>query len=235
MGRISRVIVPGVAVHVVQRGNHQVDVFHTSRDRQIFLKILARQADQHGVEIIGFCLMTNHYHAICVPERVDSLALALGRTHQEYSRWHNVQLGQTGYLWQGRYRSCPLDEGHLWNALCYIERNPVAANLVKNAWLWPWSSAAAHCGLGQSHLTLEARLWRERFTAAAWREVLERGVSEAAFAQRLREATRRGRPLGSAGFVEDTERELGRILRRQKPGPKPSMRPQKGSALKQTA
>ncbi len=102
-----------------------------------------------------------------------------------------------------------------------MERNPVAANLARNAWLWPWSSAAAHCGLGQSPLSLETKLWKERFAPAAWREALERGLADAAFAQRLREATRRGRPLGSAVFIHETEHALGRILRPQKRGPKP--------------
>jgi putative transposase len=222
MARIARVVIPGVPVHVVQRGNHQADVFHTARDHQIFLEILEQSCDEHGVNVIGFCLVTNHYQVICVPERVNSLALALGRTNQDYSRWHNIQQRQTGYLWQGRYRSCPLDEGHLWNALCYVERNPVAAGLVKHAWQWLWSSAAEHCAAGRPLLSLDTDLWRQRYTEAIWRDALERGVSDAAFAQRLREATGRGRPLGPAEFVEMIERGTGRVLRPQKPGRKPN-------------
>jgi len=40
-------------------------------------------------------------------------------------------------------------------------------------------------------------------------------------AEPLRRHERTGRPLGGAGFVEQLEKALGRVLRRQKPGPKP--------------
>ena len=29
--------------------------------------------------------------------------------------------GRSGHLWQNRFFSCALDEGHLWTALCYVE------------------------------------------------------------------------------------------------------------------
>src|SRR5262249_25050705 len=35
----------------------------------------------------------------------------------------------------------------LWNAVRYVERNPVRAGIVTRAEEYPWSSAAAHCGL----------------------------------------------------------------------------------------
>jgi putative transposase len=56
--------------------------------------------------------------------------------------------GRSGHLWQGRFYSSPLDNVHLWRALAYVERNPVRARLVRRAWRWPWSSAAAHAGKG---------------------------------------------------------------------------------------
>jgi hypothetical protein len=52
----------------------------------------------------------------------------------------------SGHVWQGRYYSCPLDVGHLWEALRYAELNPVRAAMVTRAPDWPWSSAAVPCG-----------------------------------------------------------------------------------------
>ena len=53
-----------------------------------------------------------------------------------------------------------------------------------------------------------------------WKEVLESGYPQAALMERLREATRAGRPFGEAEFVDGLEQRLGRALRAQKHGPK---------------
>ena len=53
-----------------------------------------------------------------------------------------------------------------------------------------------------------------------WKEVLESGYPQAALMERLREATRAGRPFGEAEFVDGLEQRLGRTLRAQKRGPK---------------
>ena len=50
--------------------------------------------------------------------------------------------------------------------------------------------------------------------------MLESGYPQAALTERLREATRTGRPFGEAEFVDGLEQRLGRALRAQKRGPK---------------
>jgi len=42
----------------------------------------------------------------------------------------------SGHLWQGRFYSCILDDSHLFTAGRYVERNPVRAGIVKEAWDW---------------------------------------------------------------------------------------------------
>jgi len=63
------------------------------------------------------------------------------RMHNDYSRWHNVQHGRHGHLWQSRFFSCPVEEDRVWGVLGYIELNPVRAHMVEHAWDWEWSSA----------------------------------------------------------------------------------------------
>jgi len=46
----------------------------------------------------------------------------------------NFTDGVRGYLFQGRFGSCVLDERHLIAAVHYVERNPVRAGMVKSAW-----------------------------------------------------------------------------------------------------
>ncbi len=82
--------------------------------------------------------MTNHVHLIATPQRENSLAKALGRTHNDYSRWLNVGRRESGHVWQNRFYSCPLERRHLWAALAYVERNPVRAGIVAEPGNWPW-------------------------------------------------------------------------------------------------
>jgi len=88
--------------------------------------------------------MTNHVHLVAIPEKVDSLAHTLGRTHCEYTLLTNRVAGRSGHLWQSRFYSCPLDLRHLFNAIRYVELNPVRVGLAATARGWGWSSARAH-------------------------------------------------------------------------------------------
>jgi hypothetical protein len=57
--------------------------------------------------------MTNPVHFIAVPRREDSLARAFGEAHRRYTRMRNFDEDVRGYLFQGRFGSCVLDEAHL--------------------------------------------------------------------------------------------------------------------------
>ncbi|MGH8544076.1 MAG: transposase [Gammaproteobacteria bacterium] len=75
------------------------------------------------------------------------LARAIGEAHRRYTRMKNFAEGVRGYLFQGRFGSCVLDESHLLAAARYIELNPVHAGMVAKAEEYAWSSAQFHLGL----------------------------------------------------------------------------------------
>jgi putative transposase len=207
--------------HVTQRGNQRQTVFFEDADRRLYLELLGRHCSKHGLAITGYCLMTNHVHVVAVPSREDSLARAFGKTHNDYARWLNVRRGVDGHFWQNRYFSCPLDEDHQWEALRYVELNPVRAGLVDAAAEWRWSSAAAHLGGADSSGLLDFGVWSGRWSSETWGTALSAGIADAALIERIREATRTGRPAGSAAFLEKAEMLAGRCLRPQKRGKKP--------------
>ena len=223
MPRIARVVAAGVPHHVTQRGNRRMDVFFSEEDRRAYLDLLAEYGAGFGGEFWGYCLMSNHVHLIAVPKKCDSLAQAIGGAHQAYTRRINFREGWRGYLWQGRFFSCPLDERHAERALCYAELNPVRARMARKPEEWRWSSAAAHA-------QGEADAWTVRppflDSGEAWRELLRKGITEAEEGA-LRRSTRTGRPLGRPQFIARLERSLKRVLQPKKPGPaaRPSPRP----------
>jgi putative transposase len=216
MARIARVVAVGLPHHVTQRGNNRQAVFWSDTDRALYLKLLREHSQRHGLRLWGYCLMDNHVHLIAVPERCDSLSHTLRQAHSDYARYANVKRQSCGHFWQNRYYSCPLDAVHRWMALAYVETNPVRAGIVADACAYAWSSARAHTGGAAG--SLEMRAWAAQYTPDRWREVLRSSIAEEALRQRIREATRTGRPCGDAEFTRRLESTLQRSLERKKPG-----------------
>lgn len=218
MSRIPRVVVPDVPHHVTQRGNGHQAVFFRPEDQRLYLDLLRRYSQRFELRLWAWCLMPNHVHLVVVPGREDSLARALGRTHADYAHYVNIHRQSCGHLWQARFFSCPLDGAHLWNAIAYVERNPVRAGIADWAGDYRWSSARAHLTGEDPDRLLDLSPWQDAYTASRWHEVLDSSVAEEALGERLREATVRGRPVGSPEFVEELEHRLHRQLLPKKPG-----------------
>lgn len=109
-----------------------------------------------------------------------------------------------------------MEEEHCWNAIRYVERNPVRAGIVQRAEDYPWSSAAAHCGLrDDSLLSGECPLVLQ---VANWSEWLK-GEPDAAVVEVIRRHTQGGRPLGSHHFLIRVGEQIGRDLLPKKRGP----------------
>ncbi len=136
MARFARVVAVGPPHHVTQRGNNRQVVFQSDQDRALYLKLLREQSARRRLSIWGYCLMDNHVHLIAAPLSEESLARALRQTHADYARYANVKRGAVGHFWQNRYFSCPMEDGHCWTALAYVERNPVRAGKVQEAELY---------------------------------------------------------------------------------------------------
>ena len=145
MPRIARIVAPGRAHHVTQRGNRRMETFFCDEDYQEYLSLLGHWCGEYDVRIWSYCLMPNHVHLILIPSTADGLRRAVAEVHRRYTRMINFREGWRGCLWQGRFASFVMSEQHLMGATHYVERNPVKADLVDRAEDWPWSSAAAHC------------------------------------------------------------------------------------------
>ena len=117
MARMARVVAAGVPHHITQRGNNRQNVFLLGDDRRFYLETLRERSRRHRVTLLGYCLMTNHVHLVAIPERPNSLALALGQCHSRYAQHFNRCYERTGHLWQNRFYSCPLGRTHLVRAL----------------------------------------------------------------------------------------------------------------------
>jgi putative transposase len=206
---------------VTQRGVGRQRVFFAESDYEAYKDLLVEGCQRAGVTVLAWCLLPQRVHLVLVPKDKDGLRAALGETHRRYSRQVNVRKARQGYLWRSRFASFPFDEGLLDEVIRFVELSPVRENLVRSAAGWSWSSAQAHSsGRADGVLRAGGRKLRN------WKASLKAGLNEEQ-REKIESASRTGRPLGSVSFVKQLEKQLGRTLQRQKPGPKPKRRRKK--------
>lgn len=219
MPRRARLVIPGTAHHVVQRGNYQQYVFECDRDFRTYLYMFGKYADKYEVRVHAFCLMGNHVHFIVTPEDSIGLSKTFQQVHVRFSQYKNVQKQRLGHLWQGRFYSCVLGDTHLLRAIRYVEMNPVRARLVQQPWDYLWSSARQHLMIEKSPIvsTDFHSVCREiGLNHQNWSQyLLEEDMQ---MAKEMRKYTFRGLAIGEESFIVQLERKLGICLRLRKPG-----------------
>ena len=214
MPRTARSVQPGVALHVVQRGNNRNACFFSDSDRLAYLRLLAESAAEAGCQVHAYCLMTNHVHMLLTPREQGACALMMKRLGQQYVQHVNRIHGRTGTLWEGRFRSSVVASGH-YALAChrYIERNPVRARLVERPGDYPWSSFRSNAqGCMDSLLTPHPACLamggdRER-ALAAYRRLVEDHV-DSPVEEEIRSATRTGRPIGADRRARGRPKKMG--------------------------
>jgi putative transposase len=211
---------PGFPHHITQRGNRRQQTFFNDGDYAAYLELMSEWCREEGVAIWSYCLMPNHVHLIAVPKTEDGLRRAIGEAHRRYTRRINFREKWRGYLWQGRFASFIMDEAYLLAAARYVELNPVRAKLVANPADWPWSSAKPHLSGRDDRLVKVAPLLA---MVSNWKAFLRSALPEEQL-RSIREHGHTGRPLGSSAFLDRLEGLVGRVLKPQKPGPKPKPR-----------
>ncbi len=106
-------------------------------------KIIKELNDCSGkiVEILGFCLMPNHFHFLLRQVKENGISRFISNFSNSYSKYFNTKHDRTGVLLQGLFKSVLVDsDEQLIHVLRYIHLNPVVAKLAKNPQSYPWSS-----------------------------------------------------------------------------------------------
>ena len=79
MPRLPRTVCAGVPYHVTQRGNRREQVFFVDEDRLVYLEWLRGYTEKHDVDVLAYCLMTNHVHLVVVPTAEHGLHRQTGK------------------------------------------------------------------------------------------------------------------------------------------------------------
>ena len=77
MPRRPRIVMAGVPLHIIQRGNNRQAIFYADEDYSFYLEWLQEYTILAGCEIHAFVLMTNYVHLLLPPKKKESAALLM--------------------------------------------------------------------------------------------------------------------------------------------------------------
>jgi REP element-mobilizing transposase RayT/DNA-directed RNA polymerase specialized sigma24 family protein len=146
MARPLRIEFPGAVYHVTARGDRREPIFVDEQDRHALLNVVAQALARFDAQMLAYCLMGNHYHFV-LHTRQANLSLLMRQINGVYTQTFNRRHNKAGHLFQGRFKAILVDrDAYLLEVCRYVERNPVAARIVRKPQAWPWSSYRAHAG-----------------------------------------------------------------------------------------
>jgi putative transposase len=149
MPRPPRIVLPGVPLHVTQRGVDRAPTFLAPEDYAYYRWMLRDSAAHAGCLVHAYVLMENHIHLLVTPADVGAPSRMMQSLGRRYVRYINDRYRRTGTLWEGRFRSAIVDStAYLFACSRYIELNPVRAGMVTDPGQYVWSSFR-HNALGR--------------------------------------------------------------------------------------
>lgn len=159
-------------------------------------------------------------HLLLAPDDSVGIGKLMQRLAGRHTRSHNRSPGYSGTLWEGRYKSSPVQATEYLLACCrYIELNPVRADIASDPADYPWSSFRLRlAGATDRWLDLDSRYLalgdRESVRQERYRQFL-RDATPDGEANLIREAIQRCRLTGTDRFTEEIAAITGRRIERR--------------------
>ncbi len=225
MPRRKRYCPAGLPIHVVQRGNNRQACFTSNADMAAYSNWLKEAAKAYEVAVHAWVLMTNHVHLLMTPGADDSVSKCMQYIGRYYVRYFNFQYGRTGTLFEGRFKSNPVQSNdYLLACYRYIELNPVRAGLVQDPANYVWSSHRANA-FGQlvqmwsPHEEYLALGNSKKLRLKAYQQLFRAEIG-ADLTTEIRRALNTGLVLGNDCFRAEVAKLTGQPQKHLKRGPK---------------
>jgi len=146
MARKPRIEFEGAVYHIMSRGDRCEQIVEDDTDCTRFMECVEEVCGKTGWRMHAFCLLGNHYHALCeTPEA--NLVAGMKWLQGTYTQRFNARHQRRGHVFQGRYKALLVDaesEGYFGTVSTYIHLNPARAGLIRreDGQLrdYPWSS-----------------------------------------------------------------------------------------------
>ena len=157
MARPVRIEYPGAVYHVITRGNNRQLIFRDDHDRTTYLEKLSSYCEDKGVELLCYCLLTNHVHLLLETPK-GNLAKFMQPFQTSYTVYFNRRHRRTGHVFEQRYKAFLVDkDNYLLQVSRYIHLNPVGAKMVARPQNYRWSSYRVYVGKDKGMAGLNRR------------------------------------------------------------------------------
>lgn len=131
----------GEFYHCYNRGVDRQPIFRDDDDYGYFLSLFKRHLSLEPVrdrtrrpyphyvekvELVAYCLMSNHYHLLLHLKEIDGIELLMRSVMTAYSRYYNLRYGRTGTLFEGSFLASRItSDEYFWHVSQYIHLNPL--------------------------------------------------------------------------------------------------------------
>lgn len=151
-------VVSGETYHIYNKSNGQQKIFLSTKDYQRAMEVFQfyqyekpnlrfsfynrlsidqktkflDQLKKPIVDIICFCLMSNHFHFLLIGLTDRGINQFMSNFQNSYAKYFNTKTGRTGSLFQQNFRAVRIEtDEQLIHVSRYIHLNPLTAYIVK--------------------------------------------------------------------------------------------------------
>jgi REP-associated tyrosine transposase len=203
--------------HVVHRGNDRSRTFFVDDDYRAYLHLLSLKCQRYGTSVHAYVLMPNHVHLLLTSSLPDGISRTMQHVSAGYARRINDRYRRTGNLWEGRFRSSPIDsEFYCLACYRYIELNPLRAGMVQAPGDYRWSSYRENIGRRALSVVTPHPCYLELGGSPTarherYREIVHEYLPDRTIAA-IRHGASKGLPVGGDAFRTRIETEIGTAL-----------------------
>lgn len=134
---------PNTVQHVYQRTINGYLLFYSIKDYIVFYTIVSVIARRHGVQVLGLCLMVDHFHILCICQKKTQFSAFMRDTTRWYALLFNKFYDRKGSVFTPRFGSASkVGEKKVRNAIAYLYNNPVERKLCAKVEQYRWNFLA---------------------------------------------------------------------------------------------
>lgn len=215
MPRRARIMLANTPVHIIQRGKNKQACFYHEEDYRVYLDWLNKYSQSCRCSIHAYVLMSNHVHLLLTSSTATGASEMMKRLGQRYAQYFNRAYQKSGTLWDGRFKSCLIEEGpYLMSCYRYIESTPVMKSVVEAPEDYPWSSYHGNGKAEINEILTSHALYKSQGVDTysrqkAYRELFRYPLDEG-LVKVIGSSTNGNAVLGSEEFQNEVEAQLGR-------------------------
>ena len=140
MARKIRLFFDDVSQYIVLKGINQENIFRDQEDFSFYKGLLEGISGSLHVRIHAYCLLSKEIHLLATFASKEALSRFMQSLSLKYISYFNKKHKRKGTLWEGRYKSSPVEDKYLLQVMQYIESAPIREKVVKELDRYLYSS-----------------------------------------------------------------------------------------------